>query len=73
MREGVAGRYGMAAALVLAFSGQAPDREACAAAEGATQGEGAPQGFMRWFDPSTAPFIPIPEIDVDPNSGTTLD
>lgn len=31
-----------------------------------------PQGLMRWFDPSTAPFIPVPEIDVDPNSGTTL-
>ncbi len=25
-----------------------------------------------WFDPATAPFIPVPEIDVDPNSGTTL-
>jgi len=23
------------------------------------------------FDPSVAPFIPVPEIDVDPNSGTT--
>ena len=32
----------------------------------------APHGLMRWIDPSTAPFIPIPEIDVDPNSGTTL-
>lgn len=31
-----------------------------------------PQGLMRWLNPSTAPFIPIPEIDVDPNSGTTL-
>jgi outer membrane protein assembly factor BamA len=27
---------------------------------------------MRWLDPSTAPFIPVPEIDVDPLSGTTL-
>ncbi len=32
----------------------------------------APTGLMRWLDPSTAPFIPVPEIDVDPNSGTTL-
>lgn len=24
------------------------------------------------FDPMAAPFIPIPEIDVDPNAGTTL-
>jgi outer membrane protein assembly factor BamA len=31
-----------------------------------------PQGLMRWLNPSTAPFIPVPEIDVDPNSGTTL-
>lgn len=31
-----------------------------------------PQGLRRWFDPATAPFIPIPEIDVDPYSGTTL-
>src|SRR5262249_13282499 len=28
--------------------------------------------FTRWFDPSTAPFIPVPEIAVDPDSGTTL-
>jgi hypothetical protein len=32
----------------------------------------APKGLSRFFDPSSAPFIPIPEIDVDPNSGTTL-
>jgi len=31
-----------------------------------------PTGFWRWFDPSTAPFIPVPLIGVDPNSGTTL-
>jgi Omp85 superfamily domain len=29
-------------------------------------------GLSRWFNPATAPFIPIPEIDVDPDSGTTL-
>ncbi len=29
-------------------------------------------GLARWLDPATAPFIPVPEIDVDPNSGTTL-
>ena len=34
--------------------------------------QGAPDGIARWFDPDTAPFIPVPEIDVDPNSGTTL-
>jgi outer membrane protein assembly factor BamA len=29
-------------------------------------------GILRWFDPATAPFIPVPEIDVDPQSGVTL-
>jgi outer membrane protein assembly factor BamA len=32
----------------------------------------APSGIQRWFDPQTSPFIPVPEIDLDPNSGTTL-
>jgi hypothetical protein len=32
----------------------------------------APHWLSRWFDPSTAPFIPVPEIGVDPNSGVTL-
>jgi hypothetical protein len=25
-----------------------------------------------WLDPATAPFLPIPEIDVDPQSGVTV-
>jgi outer membrane protein assembly factor BamA len=29
-------------------------------------------GWQRWFNPTTAPFIPVPEIDVDPLSGTTV-
>ena len=32
----------------------------------------AATGLNRWLDPATAPFIPIPEIDTDPYSGTTL-
>jgi hypothetical protein len=28
--------------------------------------------FQRWLDPSTAPFIPVPEVDLDPVGGTTL-
>ncbi len=32
----------------------------------------APEWISRWFNPATAPFIPVPEIGVDPNSGTTL-
>ena len=31
-----------------------------------------PSGVLRWLDPATAPFIPVPEIDVDPQSGVTL-
>jgi len=35
--------------------------------------EPAPRtGLGRWFNPDTAPFIPIPEIGVDPDSGSTL-
>jgi Omp85 superfamily domain len=33
-------------------------------------GEG--KGLSRWFNPATAPFIPVPEIAVDPDSGTTV-
>jgi outer membrane protein assembly factor BamA len=28
--------------------------------------------LSKWFNPATAPFIPVPEIAVDPDSGTTL-
>jgi hypothetical protein len=31
-----------------------------------------PGGLARWLNPDTAPFIPVPLIGVDPNSGTTL-
>jgi hypothetical protein len=29
-------------------------------------------GLSRWFNPATAPFIPVPLIGVDPDSGTTV-
>ena len=29
-------------------------------------------GWTKWFNPATAPFIPVPLIAVDPNSGTTI-
>ena len=29
-------------------------------------------GLSRWFNPATAPFIPVPLIGTDPDSGTTL-
>jgi hypothetical protein len=31
-----------------------------------------PAAWRRWLDPRTAPFIPIPEVGTDPNSGTTI-
>jgi Omp85 superfamily domain len=31
-----------------------------------------PDWLAHWTDPATAPFIPIPEIDTDPQTGTTL-
>jgi len=31
-----------------------------------------PSGIARWFDPDTAPFLPIPEIDTSPFSGLTV-
>ena len=39
---------------------------------GRAQAAALPPWLVRWLDPATAPFIPVPEIDVDPNSGTTL-
>lgn len=33
---------------------------------------GPSKGLSRWFNPATAPFIPVPEIAVDPNGGTTI-
>ncbi len=47
--------------------GDAPPPEAAAPPAPAP-----PTGLRRWLDPATAPFIPIPEIDTDPYSGTTL-
>jgi hypothetical protein len=29
-------------------------------------------GLARWFDPATAPFIPIPDFDTEPHNGLTL-
>jgi Omp85 superfamily domain len=44
-----------------------------AAEEPPTNGPAEPTaGAARWFNPATAPFIPIPEIDNEPQSGLTL-
>jgi hypothetical protein len=58
------GRVFLAASLLLAF-GRAAGAEASAAGD-------SPGWLQRWLDPSTAPFIPVPEIDVSPVGGTTL-
>jgi len=34
--------------------------------------EPAPTGLQRWFNPSTAPFLPVPVVGTDPDSGTTV-
>lgn len=39
---------------------------------GAVEAPATSTGLSRWFNPATAPFIPVPEIAVNPNSGTTL-
>jgi Omp85 superfamily domain len=31
-----------------------------------------PPWWKKWFDPATAPFLPVPLISQDPNSGTTV-
>ena len=36
------------------------------------QGPAPGTGLTSWFNPSSAPFIPVPSIGVDPNSGVTL-
>jgi len=58
-------RYSLAFVLVLAC--------ARAAADPGPDSEPSPAtGLARWLNPATAPFIPVPEIDLDPYSGTTL-
>src|SRR5579864_1587908 len=40
-----------------------------------TTGAVAQPGWLSpsyWFDPATAPFLPVPEIATDPDSGTTV-
>ncbi len=37
-----------------------------------TPPEQKPTGIARWLNPATAPFIPVPELDEDPYSGTTV-
>jgi len=47
-------------------------RALAAAALAAAAARADDGSLSRFLDPATAPFIPIPEIDLDPYSGTTL-
>lgn len=42
------------------------------AEDSGTLAPSGPTALARWLDPATAPFIPVPEIDVDPYGGLTL-
>ncbi len=41
-------------------------------ASGAEPSVPPPGALSRWLDPSTAPFLPVPLVGSDPNSGTTV-
>ena len=58
--------------LLLLASALAGAQEAAVPAQAQTPEENPPSGVARWLNPSTAPLIPVPEIDLDPYSGTTL-
>jgi hypothetical protein len=56
-----------------AASGDADVPPAPIPVEGPVPAEAAPsRGLSRWFNPETAPFIPVPLISTDPNSGSTF-
>ena len=67
--------WGVVAALQLATPCWADSAEAAevpASEASGAQASAPPSGLSRWFNPANAPFIPIPLIGVDPDSGTTL-
>jgi len=70
-------RHGLILAALLVSSVWADpppdDNPTQAPAQGPIVPPAAPStGLSRWFNPATAPFIPIPSIGTDPNSGTTV-
>jgi len=60
---------GLGAAVPLACADDIPPPDASGASPVAAPASG---GFSRWIDPSTAPFLPVPLVGSDPNSGTTF-
>jgi len=69
----LSGRFcGAGLLLSLALAGAAyADPEAAGGAAPAAAPAESPSWFKRWLNPETAPFIPVPEIDVDPVGGVT--
>ena len=63
----------LAAWLATAAQAAAPESDPTQApAPGPLPPAATSSGLSRWLNPDTAPFIPVPLVGVDPNSGTTL-
>jgi len=62
----------IAATLLFAWRASAAPTPDAPAPDAAGAAPNEPSLVSRWLDPSTAPFIPVPLIGSDPNSGTTL-
>jgi hypothetical protein len=60
------------AACALALLAAADGARAQEPAAPATPAAPPPSGLARWFNPATAPFIPIPDFDTEPHNGLTL-
>ena len=70
---GLASFFGTLLALTVALSFEAVAEDVAPPDAAGQNPSQPPTGFMsRWLNPKSAPFIPVPEIAVDPNSGTTL-
>ena len=67
----LSGRTVRAGSLLLALAACAGATRAAAEDAGTSAGGGS-SWVQRWLDPSTAPFIPVPEVDVSPVGGVTL-
>lgn len=71
-KDGGAAMGALAAVGLFAAASCLAGQEAPQASDAPSAPAGPPSGVARWLNPATAPFIPIPEIDVDPQSGVTL-
>jgi outer membrane protein assembly factor BamA len=66
------GRNVWAASLFLLILAGCGSADAAAGDSAEASGGEKPGWLGRWLDPSTAPFIPVPEIDVSPVGGATV-